>query len=82
MIHLTHKLVTQFHRDLATQDWLQSCAREIDSRIRAKCKVQYSEGAGCVRSRFNEDRYMGPTSAVRLQFEVEVQLPRSGSPGG
>ena len=80
MITLVFAFDTEFHRELATQGWMESLRSHIEERI-AKHRTDISADiTGVVRSRYNEVRYMGPDSVVKYHFLVEVTLPRHDAP--
>jgi hypothetical protein len=76
MIELATKLVTAFHRSLATPEWLNALAGCVEKRIAEHPEFWSSDGKGVVASQYNEDRYMGPRSACKYEFAVTVNVDR------
>jgi len=77
MIELTSELQTRFHQNLASKEWLRALSRHTQQTIAARPEFQSTEGSGVVGSQYNEDRYMGPHSAVKFHFIVQVAVARS-----
>jgi len=48
MLTLEHQLVTTFHRELATDDWLESLASHLQSVISNHPEYRTAEGTGNV----------------------------------
>ena len=80
MIRLVSALATEFHRELATQAWMESLRSHVEERIAGYRFDQSAHINGVVRSRYNEARYMGPNSVVKYHFIVEATLPRHDAP--
>ncbi len=81
MLTLEHQLVTEFHRDLATDDWLASLACYVQNVISNHPEYHTADGTGTVRSNYNEERYMGPNSICKFVFEICCDIDRiSGEP--
>ena len=78
MIKVESQLDTDFHRQLATSEWLSTLSSRITVAIKSHPEFHTANGAGTVRSRHNEDRYMGPLSIVKYEFVVEVEVLRHG----
>ena len=70
MIKVESQLETDFHRQLATGVWLSTLSSRITDAIRSCPEFHTDKGAGMVRSRYNENRYMGPLSIVKYEFVV------------
>ena len=77
MVRLTSHLETSFHRNLASPGWLEQLAAHIETAIRAISGLETCAGVGKVYSQYNEARSMGPHSAVRYHFIVDVALDRA-----
>jgi len=81
MIRLVSALATEFHRDLATQGWLEGLRACVEERIGTyRSDYHSADVTSVVRSRYNEVRYMGPNSVVKYHFIVEATLPRHDAP--
>jgi hypothetical protein len=65
MIHLTHDLDTPVHRELATVDWLRSCAQALEARIRLTLAFQTEDGEGCVSNDYSEEWMERPNGVVK-----------------
>ena len=73
------RLRTLFHRQLATREWKRTARSFIEREIGSALGSTSGLSAAAVSSNYNDERYMGPLSAVRCKFEVEaiVVRPRS-----
>jgi len=67
VIELQAQLVTAFHHELVTRDWLAALSAFLDELP----SLHGRSGTGVVRPFFNEERYMGPQSACKYMFELE-----------
>ncbi len=76
MLTLTPKLVTRYHVGIATKDWSRDLGIHVSSAITSHPEYQTSSGAGTVTSRYNEDRFMGPLSLIKNDFDVTVNVDR------
>ena len=76
MLTLTPKLVTRYHIGIATNDWLRDLEVLVKSAITSHPEYQTSSGTGTVTSRYNEDRFMGPLSLIKNDFDVIVDVDR------
>jgi len=76
VIELRLELTHPSHRALADALWVAKLRDFVAERIRTLGRFTSENGAGTVRSRYGEDRFMGPLSAVKHRFEVGVAVPR------
>lgn len=76
MVKLASHLKTGFHRTLANADWLSLLAQFLSERIAQHKAYRTSSGRGCVRSLYNDEKYMGPNSVCRYEFAVKVSVSR------
>ena len=80
MIKLAPRFSTTFHRNLASQAWLQGLERHVESAISVDRGYETSDAEGVVCSQYNDERYMGPLSVCKFYFVVTMQVRRSSSP--
>lgn len=77
---LKPQFVTQYHVLLATNEWLRSLETYISNSIQLHPEYQTSTGCGTVSSRYNEERFMGPLSLIKNEFNVTAQIIRRLTP--
>src|SRR5438105_5908917 len=76
MIRLQSKLKHPVHVALASADWLRQLEWIVSERIGALGGFETLEGEGEVSSRYGEDRFMGPNSLCKYDFDVVVRVNR------
>jgi hypothetical protein len=76
MITLQADFITPFHKALATPSWMSALQTYIAERIEASGAYQTTKGTGTVHALYTDERYLGPNSAVRYRFEVNVDVDR------
>jgi hypothetical protein len=76
MVNLTPQLVTRYHIGIATTDWLRTLETHVSSLIASHPEYRTASGRGAVSSRYNEERFMGPLSLVKNDFDVIVHVSR------
>ena len=76
MLKIEPQLQTEFHQRLATDEWQAKLTACIVDALASHHEYRTSNGSGVVRSRYNEERYMGPLSVVKYDFIVEAQIRR------
>jgi hypothetical protein len=81
MIRLLANLKHPFHVSLASQDWLEKLGRVVSERIRQLGGFDTQDGEGEVTSRYGEDRFMGPNSVCKYDFDVRVKVASRTSLG-
>lgn len=79
MVTLTPRLVTRYHVGIATTDWLRSLETYVVSSLVSHSVFRTSSGRGTISSRYNEDRFMGPLSLIKNDFDVIVRVSRGFS---
>ncbi len=81
MIKLTPNLVTDFHRSLATPEWIAQLERVVTGRVRAQEELRSDEGEGTLKFLHTADRNLGPESIVKYICVVEANCQRApGAP--
>jgi hypothetical protein len=78
MLKIESQFETEFHQHLATREWQAKLTACVADALASHSEYRTVKGTGIVRSRYNEDRYMGPLSVVKYNFLVEVQVCRGG----
>ncbi len=76
MVTLKPQFVTRYHVEIATTDWLRAIEHHVTSSIACHPEYHTSSGRGVVSSRYNEERFMGPLSLVKNDFDVVVHVLR------
>ena len=76
MLTLTPQLVTCYHLGVATTDWLRALEIHVSGAIASHPEYHTSSGRGPVSSRYNEERFMGPLSLIKNDFDVIVSVSR------
>jgi hypothetical protein len=76
MVTLTPQFVTRYHVGLATKEWLRNLETHINNAIASHHEYQTSSGRGIVSSRHNEERFMGPMSLIKNDFDVTIRVSR------
>ena len=76
MVTRTPQLVTRYHIGLATTDWLRHLENHISDAIASHAEYHTSSGRGVISARHNEDRFMGPLSLIKNDFNVTVDVSR------
>ena len=79
MITLISRLTAPFHRELASPAWLEALRLHVENALRERAEFQTSDGSGEVTSQYSEPRYMGPNSAVKYHFFVNIKVQRTDS---
>jgi hypothetical protein len=79
MIRLRSNLKHPFHVGLASADWLQKLEKVVYERMQALGGFDTLDGEGDVSSRYGEDRFMGPNSLCKYDFDVVVKVTRLSS---
>lgn len=72
-MELELNLVTRFHLQLVTVEWLRKLMLFLEQDPRL-------EGSAVVTSDYNEDRFMGPESVVKYRFRIEFPDRPASSP--
>ena len=75
MLTLEHQLVTTFHRELATDDWLESLASHLQSVISNHPEYRTAEGTGNVAFWPDLPVRAKPGACSISQFERQVAGP-------
>jgi hypothetical protein len=81
MIRLHSSLKHAFHVALASPEWLGKLERVVSERIQVLGGFDTQDGEGEVTSRYGEDRFMGPNSVCKYDFDVRVKLASRTSLG-
>lgn len=76
MLTLTPQLVTRYHISIATIDWLRDLESHVVSTIASHPEYHTTSGCGTVSSGYNEERFMGPLSLIKNDFNVVVRVNR------
>lgn len=76
MLKLTTKLVTCYHRELATDEWLAKLRASLTNAMEAHSEYRSKNGDGLVFSSFNEEHFMGPRSLIKNDFIAEISISR------
>jgi hypothetical protein len=76
MIRLRSKLKHPVHVALASTEWLRQLEEAIRARIQKLGGFETLEGEGEVDSRYGEDRFMGPNSLCKFNFDVVARVKR------
>jgi hypothetical protein len=76
MLTLNILLQTEYHRSLAASDWSEKLEQHINASLLSHPEYLTSNGKGNVWSKYNEERFMGPRSLIKNDFEVELHISR------
>jgi hypothetical protein len=76
MIRLRSNLKHPFHAALATPEWLRRLEEVVRARIQKLGGFETLEAEGEVGSRYGEDRFMGPNSLCKFDFDVVARVKR------
>jgi hypothetical protein len=77
MIQVWHEFTHPFHLALATPGWIEKLSEFIGAHVALNPEFSTRRGEALVRSRYGEDRYMGPLSLCRYFFEVKARIERA-----